>query len=72
MVNCVVMTPSQVCPSLSLGGDCVLRKSSNIQANAHEEAYREGKRPEEQWGSEVTAMVGKRRTEAQEWLDAVM
>lgn len=50
----------------------VLRKSSNVQADAHEMAYQEGKPPVERWGPEVAARVEKRRKEAQEWLDTVM
>lgn len=50
----------------------VLRNLFNVQADAHESAFQEGKTPEEQWGPEVAAMVGKRSKEAQEWLDAIM
>lgn len=71
MVNCVVMTPTQVRPCLSLSGG-LSEESPDDQADAHEKAYREGKTPEEQWGLEVTTVVGKRRKEAQEWLHAVM
>jgi hypothetical protein len=58
--------------SLSLRTTIILREFSNIQADAHEKAYRELKTPEDQWGPEVAALVEKRRKEAQGWLDAVM
>lgn len=49
--------------------NCVVMSPQEVAK--HEEAYRNGQKPEDVWGPEVAAAVKRRRIEAQEWVRSV-